>query len=153
MCQVPPIDGEVKRKENRCTVYHQILDALAAKKIFIRTEAQMFLSGTKAKYVRAGKNGVTVIHLLREQGGFWLEPSSSTSDRERLLNGSSDIGEEICILSHELGHHHSDFKEYEGIRERIDSAPGTVTATERAAIYQEEEWAWNWGKKLLQSFL
>ena len=129
--------------------YFKLLDKMAECRVSIRTEARSLFPLTKAKYVRRG-DGSGVIHLARERGGAWVEPTSSASDREIVFSGAQDVVEEISILAHELGHHHSTFQGYEEIRDRLDKDVSLATDAEKQSIYDEEVYAWDWARPILR---
>ncbi len=118
-------------------VFFKLLGKIAECGVSVRTEHPEVFRIRKAMYVRRD-DGVGVIHLARERGGHWVTPTSTAADREVLFNGAKDVDEEICILAHELGHHHSTFVGYEEIRDRLEEDLKLATDAEKQSIYDEE---------------
>ena len=129
-------------------VYFKLLGKIAECGVSIRTEHPAVFRIHKAMYARRD-DGSGVIHLARDQGGHWVTPTSMAADRETLFSDARDVDEEICILAHELGHHHSTFVGYEEIRDRLEKDVNLATDAEKQSIFDEEVFAWNWARSVI----
>lgn len=114
--------------------------------VFLRTESVQLFPNLAPEYNR--RNGAPRIRILRPTGRFF-HAMPEGAELDAVMSGASNIDEEICVIAHELGHHHFPEEGTEEIRERLNSARESVTEDERRAVYRDEVFAWDWGRTLL----
>jgi hypothetical protein len=134
------------------TIYRALLARIFGDGISIRTEARILLKDPR--YLKAGFNSDPthpVICLPREVGGSWFDQKSGKDSIEALIRGAASLRDELPILSHEYGHHASEYDDYEQVRAAFDKNPASVPIPSRQPLFDEEVFAWRYGREVLQS--
>lgn len=138
----PPRDGDAVSPDERERLYAALMQRTYDAGVFLRTESVVLFPNLAPEYNR--HNGEPRIRIVRPTGEFFHEKPEG-AELATLMSGATNIDEEISIIAHELGHHFCP-ADTEEIRERLNSAPQSVTEEERRAVYSDELLAWDWAR-------
>ncbi len=91
-----------------------------------------------------------VILVPRAKNGTWLNPNATEAQIDSFMDEANNLEVEMIFMSHEFGHHYSDFSGYEEARASFDQSPDSTSIEDRERLMNEEAFAWNKAREIMK---